>query len=109
MIRPGELRERVTLERWAASTDARWGAGGGWVAFGDVWAGIQPRAAAETTQAKGVQTEITHDVVLRYRPDVDAKTRIRWMNRVLEIVSVLDVEARKRELKIEAKERPENV
>jgi len=109
MMRAGKLRERVSLERWSATSDPRWGAGGGWVTFDTVWAGIAPRAATEVIEAKSQQqTQITHDVVMRYRPDVDGTVRLRWGSRVLEIVSVLDVEARGRELNIEVVERPEN-
>lgn len=109
MIRSGELNKRVTLERWESADDPRWGAGGGYIAFDEVWAGIQPRAATEVPESKSQQqTKITHDVKMRYRPDVDSKVRIRWGTRVLEIISALDVEARGRELKIEAVESPEN-
>jgi SPP1 family predicted phage head-tail adaptor len=108
MIRSGELRQRVTLQVSVPATDPRWGAVEDWQDVDEVWAKVVPRAATEATEAKGQQTQTTYDVTMRYRPDVTSKLRLVWQGRTLEIVSVIDVEARKRELSIEAVERPTN-
>jgi SPP1 family predicted phage head-tail adaptor len=108
MIRAGELRQRVTIQTAAAGTDARWGTVEDWQDVDTVWAKVVPRAATEVTDAKGQQSTVTHDVTMRYRPDVTSKARLVWQGRTLEIVGVVDVDARKRELSIEATERPTN-
>src|SRR4051812_26750127 len=108
MIRAGELRQRITLQVGVPGTDPRWGEVTDWQDVDEVWASVTPRAAGEKSDAKGQQTEVTHDIVVRFRADVTSETRINWGGRSLEIVGVLDVDARHRELRIEAIERPAN-
>ena len=108
MIRSGELRQRITLQVGVPGTDPRWGEVTDWQDVDEVWARVIPRVAAEVTEAKSQQTQVTHDVTIRYRPDVTSKMRFVWRGQTFEIVGVVDVEARKRELSIEAVERPTN-
>jgi SPP1 family predicted phage head-tail adaptor len=106
-MRAGELRDRVTLERFATVEDPRWGPKPSWTVVGDIWAKVEPLSAGERPVNNGVQSEISHRVTIRYRDDVTSKERLTYRGRLLDIVGVLDVDGRKRELLIEAKERPE--
>jgi len=112
MIRAGELNQRVAIQRWSPVNDALWGkagTGGGWnnIASG-VWAKIEPISATERSQDQGVQSAITHRITMRYTPDITSKDRLATKDgRVLNIVGIIDIESRREELQIEAREFPQ--
>jgi len=106
-MRAGTLKDRVTIQRWAAENDPTWGPSPGWNAIGDVWANVTPVSGTEKPDAAGVQTTVTHRISMRYRADVTTKDRIIYRGRVLDIVSAIDAEGRRRELIIEAREHPQ--
>lgn len=108
MIRAGELRDRVTLQRWTPADDPRWGQGGSWTEYATVWASVTPTQAVERLRDQGVQSEVSHQIRLRYRPDVAAKDRVLYRGKPLDVVGVIDPDGRKRELMIEAKEHASN-
>lgn len=107
MIRSGELRERVLIQRWTPSDDPQWGQSPGWVDSDAVWAAIKPLKADERSGTDGVQSSITHKIIIRYRPDLTSKDRLIWGIRKLDIVSVIDPDGRRAELLIEVKEHVE--
>lgn len=107
MIRAGELRDRVTLQRFTTTLDPKWGAAPGWEAVDALWASVTPIGSKETFAQQGVSTSITHRVVIRYRADVTTKHRLIYRgSRKLDIVGVHDPDGRRRELVIDAREHP---
>jgi SPP1 family predicted phage head-tail adaptor len=106
-VQAGKLRDQVTINRWLSSADPQWGAGGGWVSMDTIWAGVTPVNGTEKFVSQAVQAEATHMVKVRYRPDITTKDRLLYRNRTLELLSVLDVDGRRRELEIVAKEYPD--
>jgi len=81
----------------------------------EVWADafdVSPTMPAEVTPLSGrefwrsqqVQSDITHEVVIRYRPDVRHNQRIRYGDRTLNIESVIDTEEAGVELRLMCKE-----
>ena len=84
-MRAGTLKDRVTIQRWTAENDPTWGPSPGWNAIGDVWANVTPVSGTEKPDAAGVQTTITHRIIMRYRADVTTKDRIIYRGRVLDI------------------------
>ena len=106
-MRAGKLKDRVTLQRYATNVDPKWGTTPGWTGVGDVWADVTPTGGTEKPDAQGVQTTVTHTVSMRYRDDVTTKDRLLYRGRVLELLSVIDVDGARRELLIEAREHPQ--
>jgi SPP1 family predicted phage head-tail adaptor len=105
-MRAGTLKDRLTLQRFAANTDATWGTTPGWAGTDGFWADVEPLGGSERTDNAGVQTTISHRIRCRYRDDVTSKDRLLYRGRVLEIVSVIDADGARRELLIEAREHP---
>lgn len=104
MIRAGTMRDLIGLLEPTPTTDPRFGNQPGYTQWIQVWANVTPVAGTETFDNSGVQTEITHTIRTRYRPDIDATDRISYRGQTLEIVSVIDPDGRQRELLIQAKQ-----
>jgi SPP1 family predicted phage head-tail adaptor len=91
------------------ASDARWGTVDEWQEVDGVWANVTPLDGTETFTAtdKGVQSEITHTVTMRYRSDVTSANRIVYRSQTLEILSAIDPDGKRRQLVIQAKLYPE--
>lgn len=103
-MRAGPLRHRVTIERY---TDAESSYGRGkrtWTDVGRVWAGMRPTKGLEIIAGGQVRSEIPTEFVLRFRKDLTMKDRFRLGNRYFQIESINDVDGRRRELRVHARE-----
>jgi SPP1 family predicted phage head-tail adaptor len=69
-----------------------------------VWFSLEPVSGGETRKGHKVEATVTHVAKMRYRHGVKPKQRLQIGPRNLEIVSVLDVFERRRELQIQCRE-----
>mgnify|MGYP001954082943 CR=1 FL=1 len=105
----GKLRFRVTLQKPVLMGD---GMGGGiqtWSDVATVWADVVPTNASNISNIENFNSDQTrpvqHCIVkIRYHPGIDADMRLIHRNRVLEILSVVDVDERKREIHLYCRE-----
>ena len=92
---PSGLRHRLTLEKLQREEDE-----GGftetWITVAELWADLRPSGGSETVEADRIAGHVTHEVSLRYRPGVQPAMRFRLGARLFHILSVIDVEERKR-------------
>lgn len=102
------LRNRVTIQQPSASRGKLGGVKEGWADVGTVWAAVAPISGREFFAAQQVNSEVTHRVTIRYLPGVDAKMRVIYGKRVLEIQSVIDPQERHVELQLMCVERPDS-
>jgi len=95
-LRAGELNRQVKIQSRTVAADATGDAVQTWADVATVWAKLSPLSGRELFQAQQVQTDVTHRVLLRHRPDVALSTAHRLVtvegSRVLEIASVVNVE-----------------
>ena len=96
------LRDRVTLEAPGAPAESAWGVTPQHQAVATVWANVIAVDAAEKDEPHGTRTVTSYTVRIRYRPDVTSKWKLGWRGKTLDIVSVVDPDGRKSDLKIEA-------
>lgn len=94
----GPLRKRVTIQKRSQVQDAYGQPLTAWEDVATVWAAIEPISGRELLAAAAVQSEVTHQVILRYRPGVVSKMRIVYGSRIFDIQNVLDENERHREL-----------
>lgn len=90
MIRPGELRERVTVQVASGTTNALGETVLAWSDSSAVWASVEGVSAREALLAGQQDAAITHKVRLRYLPGLTSRERFAWGGRTLEIVSLLE-------------------
>jgi SPP1 family predicted phage head-tail adaptor len=104
-FRTGDLRHRLTLEELTREADEGGGFSETWVEVATLAASLEPLGGAERFESDRLTGSITHEIVLRYRPGVVPAMRFRQAARVFHILSVIDVEERRRWLKCLCEER----
>jgi SPP1 family predicted phage head-tail adaptor len=90
MIRPGELRERVTVQQPERSTTSLGESQLTWSDYASRWASVEGVSSREALQYGQQQVEVTHKVRMRYLSGLSHTMRLQWRSRVLDVVSVLE-------------------
>jgi SPP1 family predicted phage head-tail adaptor len=70
------------------------------------WVSVEPLSGTELLRAQQVNPEITTRIRMRYRAGIRADMRAVFRGKAYEFLSVIDVEARGRELELLAKVNP---
>lgn len=104
-VSAGDLRHRIRIEQAVRTPDGGGGAEVTWQLVAQVWAAIWPRTSSEQLQSDRVAGIATHDIWIRYRPDVVPQMRFVSGNRTFDIRGVLDIDERRRWLKCVSQER----
>lgn len=99
-MRAGELRHSVVIESRTLAADSYGGRTETWATFATVWASVEPLSGSEQWRAQQAQSSVSHKVTIRYLSGVDAKMRVKFGTRYLNIGSVRNVEERNRELEL---------
>ncbi|GIP38642.1 hypothetical protein J31TS4_19220 [Paenibacillus sp. J31TS4] len=104
-MNPGKLRHRISIERYEQDDDGAGGRTRTWKPVASVWANAVPLKGRELVEAQQTQSEFTMRFEIRPREDIDSNMRIRFKNRVFQIVSPpINVEERDREMLLMCKE-----
>lgn len=104
-MRAGTLRHRVTIQQLSADTkDADGRPAGSWQDVATVWAAVEPLRGREFWEAAAQQSEVTIRVRIRYRAGITAAMRVKFGDRLLEIVHSINVDERNRELHLMCRE-----
>ena len=103
-LRAGKYCHQVYLQAPAKTYDAEGQEVITWTTVATVWAEVVPLTGKEYFAAKAVNSELTHRVTIRYRRNVKTTWRVLYGTRVLEIMSVADVEEKHVELELLCKE-----
>lgn len=101
------MRDRIDLQS-PAPTSGDWGPQEGWQTQATVWARVTPLSGTEKINGTEVQTTATHRISIRYLPNVTSQWRALYRSRILDFVTVIDVEGLNAEIVIDAKEHPTN-
>ena len=94
MIRPGEMRERVTVQSPVRATNSLGETTITWQDGLTVWASINGVSAKEALNNGQQEVTVTHRVRFRYIPTLTQQDRFSWRGRILSIVSLLEYENR---------------
>ena len=89
MIRAGQLRHRVTLQRPAAVTSPYGQVTTTWADIAEVWADFNPLSVREFIGQGTTQSQVSARVVIRYREDVNAAWRLVHRGKTYNIAGVL--------------------
>lgn len=90
MTRTTEFDQRFVLEFPQRADDGSGGRIETWQPLATVWAKISPRSGVEVPVAQSLRSELTHEVVLRYRGELRPAMRLTAANRILEITAIFD-------------------
>ena len=105
-VRAGPLRHFVTIERLATAKDERGQEIEYWAEVTGVWADIRQAGGREAARGMQIVAEATWVAETRCVPGLDIRheDRIRYGNHLLEVLTVRDVNERRRMLEIQMKE-----
>lgn len=90
MIRPGDLKERVTIQSSVESRNALGETTLSWSDHSTRWASVEGVSAREFLMNGRQDINITHRVRMRYVAGLTQNMRLVWRGRVLEITSLLE-------------------
>lgn len=91
----GQLRHRITIERFTEATTGDYGKSkGAWAPWQTVRARVEQLAGFEASVAHSVNAEATVKVTIRHLPGLTTKDRINFGGRRLSIQVINDVEFR---------------
>ena len=96
IIRPGELRERLTLQEFVLTPD---GAGGSTKSWNDVpgtiWAKIEPLNGGEAFRQGMLNATQLYRVTIRWRGTISPTNRLVWNGQALNIRTCADPDNRR--------------
>ena len=100
----GKLRHRVTLESYEVLKDNIGTEKRTWRQMTTVWASIEPVSGRELIAIGMEKAEVTTKVTIRYRSNIGPHVRIRFGDRIFEVVSTINPEERNILLSLMCKE-----
>lgn len=89
-IKAGELKNRIALESYALAPDGYGGSTPTWTAYATTWAKIEPKQGRERRVSEQIEARITHKITIRHRTGVEAKHRVNFGGRLMNILAVLN-------------------
>ena len=106
MLKAGELTQRISFQRDGSSTVDDYGqVTRSWSTYYTTWASVRPLSGREQEQGMARQASISHRVRMRFKGGILHGDRISLGNRILEIVSIRNIDEGSWELEIDAVER----
>lgn len=106
-MRAGRLNRRLTLQRLSEQRQAN---GEAKTVFTDdvtVWGSVEPLRGEELLTAQKVSAKITVRLVIRYRPGISSKWRVKMGDRIFRIEGIVNPQDGKRELQLMGYELPD--
>ena len=104
-MRAGRMRELITFQARIDSTANTFGEpSGSWRDAVTVHAFVDTHSAVETSGDQRVISSIYYRIRCRHTADIDAKMRISWRGKILNITGVANVKSRNAEYLIDAYE-----
>ena len=103
-MRIGKLRRRITIERVTETQDTDGAVLETWSTYATVQASIEPISGREYFAAQSTQADVTHRIGIRYLSGIVPKMRVNYNSRIFDILSVINVDERSRELQLMCRE-----
>jgi SPP1 family predicted phage head-tail adaptor len=106
-MRSGRLRFRVTIQQPTLIPDGMGGGESAWNDVATVWADVTTtngNSNMESFTGNQFRTIQYFNVKMRYRNDLTTKMRLLYYGRVLEILSIVNFDERKKEINLYCKE-----
>jgi SPP1 family predicted phage head-tail adaptor len=101
----GHLRHRLVLEAATSTPDGAGGVIETWSEIATISAAVRSSSGRERMIADGLQSRITHEVIVRTRADILPRHRFRRGSRVLHILAVMAADPRGTRLRCLCEER----
>ncbi len=100
----GRLKHKITFQELSQNKNEYGELEGTWNDIKTVWAEVKPVTGRSFFSAQQVNSEITHQVIIRYTKGIQPKQRIQFKDRVFEILYVMNFNESNEALQIMCKE-----
>lgn len=100
----GAYRHRVTVQVVTETQNSQGEPSTDWADETTVWTSVEPLVGRELLLAQQTVALVTHRVGLRYLAGLTAKKRLVFNGRTFNILNVMNLEERNREMEIMAQE-----
>lgn len=90
-VKTRDLRHRITFQTYVLTSDGQGGSTEAWADIASVptvWAQVKPKSAKEQFFAQKIDPDVTHEIVIRWRDDLNPKMRIVHEGRVFQIKGI---------------------
>jgi SPP1 family predicted phage head-tail adaptor len=88
-MRAGSLRNRVVIQHLVPARSSTGAAASAWVELCRVWAEVKGMSGRTYIAASGEQSEVTMEIRMRFRADVQARMRVLFKGQTFEVVAPL--------------------
>lgn len=102
-LKAGKLRKRVEIQKQVV-TRTNGENVLSYVTISQRWAGFRPLSGREYIQSQQVQGEADTEITIRYFAGLTTTHRIKWGNRIFDIVNIPNTDERNVEMKLLCKE-----
>lgn len=103
-MRSGELRNRITIQQKSVTRDTYGGETVTWTDVATVWAAVEPISGREYFSSQQIQAEVTTRIRIRHKTGITPVMRVSWGTRLYDIISVIEINERNREIHLMCKE-----
>ena len=97
-MKAGQLKHRIVIEQQAQTKNAIDEIILTWSTFCTVWAAIEPATGQTYYAANQLESKVDGRVRIRYRDDIEPTMRIKFGDRILNIISIVHPQQNRREL-----------
>ena len=103
-MQAGWLRHRITVQKRTATRSASGAVVESWSTHVTAWASVEPLRGQEYLAAKAQDAAVDIRIRMRYQAGITQTMRVLYGSRVFEIVSVIHILEKKRELQLMCRE-----
>jgi len=96
----GKFDQRVTIQSKVVTRNSIGDEVVTWGAVAEAWARVEPLRGREWFAAAQEQSAVEYRVTVRYRAGITRDMRVMWRGEPLDVVSVIDVNARRENLEL---------
>lgn len=100
----GRLRHRITLENYKLVQDGIGVERKQWHSLVTVWASVEPLSGREYFATAAEKGEVTARITIRYQKNISPTMRVRFGERLFEVVSVINPQEKNIQLILMCKE-----
>jgi SPP1 family predicted phage head-tail adaptor len=103
-MRAGQLRHQITIKAPTHTSDGMGGVTTTWGTVATCWAAVEPLRGREWVESNLENAELTGKVVMRYKSGILPTYQVYFGSRTFEILSVIDVDERRKEIQLMVRE-----
>lgn len=100
MLAAGSLDTRITLQQRIGTIDALGQPTESWIDLVTVGASVSPLRGREYFAAGQIESVVDVRIRIRYRSNITTAMRVVWQSTPYDIISVIDVDARRHTLEL---------